>query len=787
MLENPLVFGDHRVPTATAAHRRAAQAERRLSDNARTPLKRLLSILRRGVIYWVPLALLLTAALARLAIPEVLDRFSLLAFDIYQRVAPRENSDDPPVLIVDIDERSLKEIGQWPWPRTTLAEIVDKLGGAGAAVIAFDVLFSEPDRTSPQSLQVLLTSRGAAEEDAKRLLATMPDPDAQLAEAMAKTPVVVGFSLSEVGGETNPLTKAGFSWVGQAGADPLRFVESFAGAVSALLPFQKAATGNGFVNQISDWDNIVRRVPLVLRLGTQPEPSLAAEALRVGLGARSYVGRYAGAQQAKSFGENTGLNAIEIRVPEADTRIEVPTDAGGEVALHYAKRDVRRYVSAADILAGNFDAKRVADHIVLVGASAAGLNDLKATPIAPDMPGVEIHAQLIEQILQQDFLFRPDWAPGAEILFALFVGIIVIVAIPRVGALPSAPIAAAPAIGAVAASWFAFRDGQVLLDPVYPIAVLLIVYLAGTLLNYRLTEARQRQIRQAFSLYLSPHYVDELAKNPEKLRLGGEIKTITVMFCDIRGFTSMSESLVQEFGPRRAAEELAQLINEFLTPTTEIIMDYKGTIDKYIGDATMAFWNAPLDDPDHAKNAVAAAQKMRAKLIELNEGWRAGGRRTLNIGIGINTGECSVGNFGSHQRMNYSLLGDPVNLASRLEGQTKTYHVDLIIGEDTAAVLGDPNLVELDLIAVKGKSQPVRIYTLPPHLPEAQRFLERHAKVLDAYRHRDWAAALGLMEDPVLATSEIAPLYGVLRERIAHMQEDPPPEDWDGVFVAYEK
>jgi adenylate cyclase len=750
-------------------------------------LKRLVSLFRRGLVYWLPLLLLLGAVAAHLATPGLFDRLSLFAFDIYQRTDPRVAEADPPVVIVDIDEKSLHELGQWPWPRTVLAQLVNRLNGAGAAVIAFDVLLSEPDRTAPQSLLRLLQSEGASESSAKQLLATMPDPDTQFAAAMAKAPVVLGFELAGTGGTPQTAIKASFSALGALGEDPWRFVDRFPAAVSALPEFLKAASGNGFVNEPSDWDNVVRHVPLVLRLGDFPVPSLVAETLRVGFGGRGFIARYAGAHATPSYGENTGLNAIEMQVPAAGTAIQIPIDRAGNVAIHYAPSDPKQYISAADIIAGRFDPKRIADHIVLVGSSAAGLNDLKATPISADMPGVEVHAQLIDQILQKDFLFRPDWAPGAEILFALLFGAVLVLAIPHFGAVPGAGVGSVAVAAAAAMSWYAFVHEQILLDPVYPITVLVAVYLFSTLLNYRLTERRQREIRQAFSLYLSPQYVAELAKNPEKLRLGGEMKPITVMFCDIRGFTSMSESLVHEFGPRRGAEELANLINEFLTPTTEIIMNHKGTIDKYIGDATMAFWNAPLDDPDHARNAVAAAQEMRAKLVELNEGWRAQGRRTLNIGIGINTGECSVGNFGSHQRMNYSLLGDPVNLASRLEGQTKTYHVDLIIGEDTAASLDDANLVELDLIAVKGKTQPVRIYTLPPHLPEAQRFLERHAKVLDAYRRRDWAAALGLMQDPVLATSEIAPLYGVLRERIEQMQEDPPPEDWDGVFIAHEK
>ncbi|HTT80120.1 MAG TPA: adenylate/guanylate cyclase domain-containing protein [Stellaceae bacterium] len=745
----------------------------------RAAVKPILALLRRELVYWLPLLLLAGAVAAHIVIPSVFERLSLFAFDIYQRADPRKASTDPPVVIVDIDEKSLHEVGQWPWPRTILAKLVDRLNAAGAAVISFDALFSEPDRTSPELLLKLLESEGVSEAGAQKLLATMPDPDSRFAAAMAKAPVVVGFELAGSGGRPQTAVKAGFAVVGARNENPWRFVDRFPAAVSALPMFLKSVSGNGFVNEPSDWDNVVRRVPMVLRLGNRPVPSLAAETLRVGFGGHGYIARYAGAQADRSFGENTGLNAIEIPVPAAHTALRIPVDSSGEVAIHYAPRDLHQYISAADILAGRFNPKRIADHIVLIGSSAAGLNDLKATPISPDMPGVEIHAQLIDQILQHDFLFRPDWGPGAEILFSCFVGLLLILAIPRFGALPGALLAGAAMIGAAAASWFAFKDGQVLLDPVYPMTVVAEIYLFSTLLNYRLTERRQREIRQAFSLYLSPHYVAELAKNPDKLQLGGEIRLMTIMFCDIRGFTTLSEGLT--------SHDLGQLINEFLTPMTEIIMDHKGTIDKYIGDCIMAFWNAPLDDPDHAKNAVAAAQGMRQRLVELNEAWAAAGRKTLHVGIGINTGECSVGNFGSNQKFNYSLLGDPVNLSSRLEGLTKLYGVDLIIGEETAKRLDDPGLVELDLVAVKGKLQAVRIYTLPPHLPEAQRFLESHAKVLAAYRHRDWKAALGWMDDPVLAESEMAPVYDVFRERIAQMQAEPPPQDWDGVYVAHEK
>ena len=730
--------------------------------------------LDRGLSYWLPILLLCIAVAARLAIPEFLDRLSLIAFDIYQREAPRQAAEGSPIRIVDIDDASLKQVGQWPWPRSIVAELLDKLREAGAAVVVFDVLFSEPDRISPKLLLPLLTGGGAAEEDVKRLLAVMPDSDQRLADAMAKMPVVIGFALTEAGGVAPPIAKAGFAFTGAAGADPLRYVPGFPEAIGDLPILQQAAAGNGFVNPHLDWDNILRRVPMVMRLGDKPWPSLAGEALRLGVGARSYIGRAAGASSEKSFGENTGLNALKIGP------LTVPTDGAGMVWLHYATTDPARFIPAADILNGKFDAARIADNIVLIGASAKGLNDLHATPLAPDTPGTEIHAQLIEQVLQQSFLSRPDWMLGAEVLFTFVAGLLLIVVMPRIGAMLSAGIGAVMVAGAVAASWYGFLNAQLLIDPVYPILVSGVVYGLATLLNHRATEQRQREIRQAFSRYMSPVMVAELAKHPEKLKLGGEIKIITIMFCDIRGFTTLSEGL--------SAQDLAKVINGFLTPMTEIIGAHKGTIDKYIGDCIMAFWYAPLDDPDHAKNAIHAAQAMRARLIELNKGWAAEGRKTINIGIGINTGETCVGNFGSEQRFDYSLLGDPVNLSSRLESLTKQYGVDLIVGEDTAALYDEPGLVEVDLVAVKGKTRAVRIFTLPPHPITDEQFMARHQAVLAAYRQRDWEKALSLMEDKTLASeTEVAPVYHLLRERIEHLKIESPPEEWDGVFVAHEK
>jgi adenylate cyclase len=734
-------------------------------------------LLKRGLIYILPLVALAIALTARFAVPDLLDRLMLISFDAYQRIAPRTPS-EAPISIVDIDEDSLSKYGQWPWPRSLDAQLLDKLREAGAAVVSFDVVFAEPDRTSPKLLLAQLNKQGDVAANTLQLLASLPDPDDSLATAMKSLPTVAGFILVERSDTAKTIQKAGYAF---AGDNPLEFVDTFPGVITDLPELQQAATGNGFLNEHVDWDQIVRRVPLIMRLGDKPVFSMVAETLRIVTGAHTYVARASGANGEKSFGENTGLTTVKIGP------LAVPTDSAGRVWVYYSKPNRDRLISAAKILSGDFDPARIKDHIVLIGTSAAGVvNDLQATPVAAGVPGVEIHAQLLEQILDGVYLSRPDWGKGAEILFALVVGVALIVVLPRIGALASALFGVAAIVIGIAMSWFAFRNAHLLIDPVYPTIVLAMIYFTSSILGYLRTELRQHQIRSAFSRYMSPHYVAELARNPEKLQLGGENKILTVMFCDIRGFTTLSEGL--------DARALTQLMNSFTSPMTDAIADAQGTIDKYIGDCIMAFWNAPLDDPNHAKNAVRAAHDIRRKLIELNHRLKdeaeAAGKpyHELRVGIGINTGECVVGNFGSQHRFNYSLLGDPVNLASRLEGLCKLYHVDLVIGEETARLLDNPELIELDLVAVKGKTQAVRVFTLPPEGEAEVPFKSRHAELLAAYRQQDWAGALAALgEAPLAAVRYLAPLYTLYRHRIAHFQLEAPPRDWDGVYTAEEK
>jgi len=405
---------------------------------------------------------------------------------------------------------------------------------------------------------------------------------------------------------------------------------------------------------------------------------------------------------------------------------------------------------------------------------------------------VEVHANVIEQALLGKYLNRPDWAEGAEVIYMLLLGGLLIALLPRLGALWCAWTGAAGAAFALYVSWRAFSVHGYLLDPVFPCLTVALVYTSSSLISYIKSETERRQVRTAFSRYMHPKLVEELAKHPEKLTLGGETRAMTILFCDIRGFTTISEQY--------DAHGLTRVINRFLTPMTGIIMDRLGYVDKYIGDCIMAFWNAPLDDPDHASNACEAALTMQENLAELNETWRLEAEREnrkhipIKIGVGLNTGDCCVGNMGADQRFNYSVLGDDVNLASRLEGQSKPYGVGIVIGPKTKKQAKNYAVLELDLIKVKGKTVPVNIFTLLGRKDlkenaDFRRHEETHNKMLAAYRGGGWKNAAGLLKECRAADSgsNLKTLYDIYEERISSCEANPPPANWDGTYTATSK
>ena len=484
----------------------------------------------------LPIAILGAAFGIRVADPGPVQTLRLAVFDQYQRLAPRAY-EDAPVRVVSVDDDSLARLGQWPWPRTLLADLVRRLGELGAAAIAFDMVFAEPDRTSPA--QILPLWGEAAHDPAVRALAQrVADHDAVFAAAIAEVPTVLGYPLVPDGGTQVPPAKWGIATTGD---DPFQFLKAFGGALANLPALEAAAAGLGVFNVDLDPNGPVRRVPLLFSLSKDGkrviQPSLVAEALRVAQGASTYIVKSSGASGEKSFGEPTGVNHVKIG------DVEIPTDPLAQVWLYDTGPVPGRTVSAWRVLEKDFDAALIDGRIIFVGAGAAGLLDLRATPLDPAAPGVTVNAQILEQILLGRHLERPDWTDGAEWAFLVLFGAGVIYILPRRGATWGAIVAILAVGAAFATSWGAFVRFGLLFDPLYPSAAVLMLYLVQSLLVYLRTEGERQQVRAAFSSYLSPAVVERVARDPTLLRLGGENRDMTVLFCDVRNFTRMSERL----------------------------------------------------------------------------------------------------------------------------------------------------------------------------------------------------------------------------------------------------
>ena len=731
----------------------------------------------------VAMLVLLDALLIRAVDPAGLSRLRDFAFDGYQRLKPRTYHPDTPVRIVDIDEAALAEYGQWPWPRTIVARLIDKLTEKGVSVIAFDVVFAEPDRSSISHMVRDLVAY-TDPDTVKKLAAAIQDNDQVLAAAMAQSRVVLGFGFDLKGGSQPPHRYHGVAF---AGDDPIQFLPVQPGTVKAIPLLEAAAKGNGSVN--TDIDSVViRRIPMMFRVAGQDGvfPALSIEALRVAQGANTYLIKSSGASGELSFGEKTGIVAVKTG------DIEVRTDARGRVALYDSGHRSERYISARSVLHDEVPASELEGHVVFIGTSALGLRDTRSTPVTDAVPGVEVHAQLAEQMIEQNFLARPDFADGAEFLYLAAIGLLFVWLLPRLPAGRMAIVAAIFIGIGLVVPWIAFSEYNLLFDPIYPPVTLAAIYVSGTAIAFMRTERERAEIRGAFGLYLSPDVVEQLARNPSLLQLGGELREITVMFTDVRGFTRISE----QFDPHG----LTRFMNRFLTPMTDLILGHRGTIDKYMGDAIMAFWNAPLLIEHHAARACDTALAMQARLRALNAEWEveaaAEGRQHIpvNIGIGLNTGQASVGNFGSAQRFTYSCLSDDVNLASRLEGQCKTYAVGIIIGEKTREQVPDYAVLELDLVMVKGKTEPQRMYALLGDValaqtPAYQALVQQQAAFLAQYRTGGFVEALemiGACQAAAAAVGWQQGYYEMMRARIDGLIDDSPP-DWTGVYVAKEK
>ncbi|RUM19215.1 adenylate/guanylate cyclase domain-containing protein [Rhizobium phaseoli] len=632
----------------------------------------------------IGLAIVAALTMLRADDPGIFKLIRGVTFDEYQRLVPR-SFEPMPVRVVDIDEASLREFGQWPWPRDRLALLVDRLSQMGAAAIAFDVLFAEPDRLSPRN--VVREVAGVDPVLAEKL----PDNDEIFAGSIAGKPVVLGFGLSNEGGYRPPV-KAGFAFTGESPVSAPPFLS----ASTPLRPQLEAnAAGLGHISlNPGNPSPVVRAVPLFLTDGEQLYPNLAIEALRVAQGVSTYV--LSGAPDRAGVMTSAKIGDFVV-----------PLTAAGELWLYVTPDRAERYISARQVLAGAGVSPDVAaavnGSIIFVGTSAAGLQDIRVTALGENVPGVSLHAQAVEQILSGQFLSRPDWADGLEILVIAVLGFLLVVVTTFVS--PAVALICGLLITAMAlvASWLSFLYGGLLFDPLAPIISGSITHFAATSFRILVIDRERRAVRRAFGHYLSPSLLHRIEHTRDALRLGGDDRELTVMFVDVRNFTEISERL--------APAEVVRFLNTLLDALSRHVVANEGTLDKFIGDSIMAFWNAPIDVTDHATKAVRAALAMRETLAELNAGdaFGFGLGQQVGIGIGIHTGLACVGNMGAKTRFNYSAVGDAVNVAARIESCCKEVGFDILISDSTAKLVQTMALVEAGAIPLKGKSSRTKI------------------------------------------------------------------------------
>jgi adenylate cyclase len=718
--------------------------------------------------YWLAVVLALgDAAALRWIDPQPLARLRLVAFDTLQQLQPRTVDPAYPVRIIDIDERSLAAIGAWPWRRETLARLVDQLLASGARVVAFDFVLphAEPDALSalPQAIRDTPVMQSLA-----RTLEALPSGDQRLAQAVSGKPVVLGLIGRHGVSDPSVVSRTGFALLG---SDPARHVP-FLPAVTGNTPkLQEAAPGLGVLNWFPEHDQVVRKVPMLVRLGGDLAPSLVTETIRLAAGATTITVRSSTASGETPFVGETGITSVRIG------KYLVPTDRAGQTWLSFTAHDAGRFRSAIDLLEGRIAREEIAGRIALIGASAPGLFDLRATPLNTVVAGVEIHAQAIEQVIAGNMLHRPDLSTGLEVVFTTLAGLLLAFLVRQAGPISGAVMGAAMMTAVMASSWWARAHWGTLLDPTYPALTLTAVYIFCTGFFYFHTTRERNLVRRAFSHYMAPSIVEELARRPDKLRLGGENRTVTLYRSDLAGFSKLSEEL--------APQELVPLMNEYLTAMTDIVMAHEGFIDKYIGDAIDGVFGAPADDPEHALHAVKAALASRSRLREMNAaGLIVPGGRTLHQRVGLHTGVGIVGNIGSKQRFNYTVMGDSANMASRIEGANKVYGTTILASEATVQLAG-PAIVwrEIDTVRVMGRTGSVRVYEpmgLAGDVTQEDLWLMKgYAAGLRCWRSQDFAGACRSFE----RLSDSDPPARFFLQRCRKFMQDPPALGWDHIHA----
>ncbi|MEJ2129622.1 MAG: adenylate/guanylate cyclase domain-containing protein [Woeseiaceae bacterium] len=711
---------------------------------------------------------------------EVIDRVENYLYDVRIRLTMPGTVDER-IVIIDIDEASQAELGQWPWPRNTLAAIIDRLfDDYGIRALGLDALFAEAEETSAERLIAELEASSigsdpAVRDELARLRARL-DSNIRFTESLIARDIVTGFVFKDYVGDDEPRETGVLPppVIRAAAIEDVSvpFVEA-AGFAGNLRELQENAIGGGFFDApIIDADGVFRRAPLVQRYQGDLYPSLALAVAHVVSGSPDV---------ALSFAPGDKRSGIELEhLVLGEQRIPV----NEQVAVYIPYRGPQEsfvFISARDVLNASAPQSVLNGKIALLGASAAGLLDLRSTPVGQRYIGVEAHANLIAGLLDNTIRQQPAWSDGLEFTLLLLIGALMAFALPRLAPATALLFVVAIIVITMAGNlwlWSAFGLVVPLASPlVYTVlaAMLQITY------RFFVEQRNKRHLSQVFGQYIPPSLVEEIDESGEEISLEGESRELSVLFSDVRGFTTISEGL--------DAIELTRMMNEFLTPFTQAIQTHRGTIDKYMGDCVMAFWGAPLADDDHARHAILAAFDMIRAVRELDEPFQARGWPAIRVGVGIASGDMNVGNMGSEFRIAYTVMGDTVNLGSRLEGLTKQYGVDIIVNDRTAQLVPDFTFRELDLVRVKGKNEPVAIYE--PLGPggeisrDTAQELAIYSAALAAYRQKQWNEAQDSFQTLKQRTDHL--LYNVYLDRIERFRVQPPPDDWDGVFAHLSK
>jgi adenylate cyclase len=713
-----------------------------------------------------------------------IDRFEAIIYDTRLRLTMPQTT-DPRIVILDIDERSLAEReqggeGRWPWPRDRMALLMDKLFDKyEVAVVGFDIVFAERDESSGIRVLERLSERELREVQSFQAVLKQLKPQLEYDDIFARKiegrRVVMGYILLEE--ETQTQQKKGTLPAPILTAKDFQGrnvrTTSWGGYTANLDVLQKAAASSGHFNSRTDDDGIIRRVPMLAEhLGAYYEP-LSLAMVRVLVGAPPVKPIMPGVPfgSKKNQPDLEWLQVGSLRIPLDDEACALVPYRGRKGSF--------KYFSVVDVMNERVDAAELKGKIILVGTTAPGLLDLRATPVDPVYPGVEVHANMISGILDQDIKQRPAYVLGAEFLLLLASGLAMALALPLLNPLTSTLATLLVLVAVLATNVMVFQHGDLVLPLASGLVMILVLFILNMMYGFFIEARGMRQITGLFGQYVPPELVDEMARNPERFNMAPRAEELSVLFSDVRGFTTISEALTPE--------DLSHYINEYLTNMSLVIREkHRGTLDKYIGDAIMAFWGAPVADTQHARNAVLAALGMQSEAKALNEKFKARGWPTFRIGIGVNSGVMRVGDMGSKIRKAYTVMGDAVNIASRLEGITKQYGADIIVGEGTRKLITGFVLREVDRVRVKGKDEPVIIYQplgLEGQVEQAKlNEIKLWNQALKLYRSQEWDMAELQMLN-LQKASDDGELYGVFIERIAHFRANPPEAGWDGAWT----